>query len=755
MKDKDRVITTFVFVGAALLLLVANVATGVLLIRQYRSAMRTLIESRMLDITDTAADMIDGDAYERITERDESNPEYVDIYKTLEYFQENIDLEFIYGIRDMKDGTYIFTVDPAKEDCSEYGELVHFTDALYEASQGTHSVDKQPYTDDYGTFISAYSPIYNSKGEIVGVVAVDFAADWVEKQIDKNRLTIVIGCIVTVFIGALALVIVRLIVSKIRAKNTDKQANSMITALASDYRSVYYVNLDDDSGICYRSHSKLEDGLAEGERFHFKETFEKYAKDYISEDYREQFLQFISPDSIRESLATEPIIALTYLTIRNGVESYEMLRMAGVRRPEERDDHKVHAVGVGFTDVDNRTRANLEQKQALIDALAVAEEASKAKTAFLSSMSHEIRTPLNAIIGLDRIAMSDANISDKTKDYLEQIGDSARHLLKVINNILDMSRIESGHLTLAHEEFSFRRLIEQVDVMIGVQSYDKGVKFEMNVDEELNRYYVGDEMKIKQILVNILGNAVKFTETGGRVTFLAEKTAVYNGHTTVRFTMKDTGIGIDENYLPKLFEPFSQEDASTTNKYGSTGLGMSITKNYVDMLNGSIDVDSTKDVGTTFVVTLTLEDSDRMETPEEKESVTNSKKILDGCRVLLAEDIAVNAMIMVKILNMRNIIVEHAENGRIAVEMFADSEEGYYDAILMDMRMPEMDGLEATEMIRNMDRRDSKKIPIIAVTANAFDEDVQNSLQAGLNAHLSKPVEPNEVYKILESLITE
>ena len=166
-------------------------------------------------------------------------------------------------------------------------------------------------------------------------------------------------------------------------------------------------------------------------------------------------------------------------------------------------------------------------------------------------------------------------------------------------------------------------------------------------------------------------------------------------------------------------------------------------------------VDSTKGVGTTFVVTLTLEDSDRMETPEEKESATTNKKILDGCRVLLAEDIAVNAMIMMKILNMRNIIVEHAENGRIAVEMFADSEEGYYDAILMDMRMPEMDGLEATEMIRNMDRRDSKKIPIIAVTANAFDEDVQNSLQAGLNAHLSKPVEPNEVYKILESLITE
>ncbi len=754
MEKRKRDITSILFILVAVILLGANIASGLLLMEQSENAMKNLMQNRMLDISNTAAYMIDGDALEAITGRDESNSDYMKIYNTLDSFQRNIDLEFIYGIKKIDEETYIFTIDPAPVDCSEYGELVHYTDALGRAFTGAPSVDDEPYTDNYGRFYSAYTPVYNSKGDVVGVIAVDFSAEWVDKQLLKNALTVMAGVIISMLIGAVVMVFVRIRILRGKLRDSNEQANAMITAMASDYRSVYYVNLDDDQGICYREHSNLDNGLNQGEKFRYLETFSKYANDYVTEEYKEQFLQFIDPASIRAALKSDALIALTYLVKRNGVESYEMLRMAGVRRPEDRDDNTVHAIGIGFTDVDARTRENLEQKQALANALAQAEEANKAKTAFLSSMSHELRTPMNAIIGLNRIAMSDSNISDKTKDYLEQIGSSASHLLKIINDILDMSSIESGHMTIKNEEFSFARLTEEVSAMIGVECYEKGIKYQQEIDEELKRYFVGDDMKLKQIMINVLGNSVKFTEKDGVVSFKAEKINDYDQKTSIRLTMKDTGIGMDEAYIAKIFEPFSQEDISNTNKHGSTGLGMAITKNYVDMLGGTIDIQSKKGVGTTITVTLTLENSDTVGGKEETLVIESEKKILDGCRVLLAEDILVNAKIMMKILSMRNIVTDHAENGKIAVDMFGKSQEGYYDAILMDMRMPEMDGLEATAIIRNMPRSDAKHIPIIAVTANAFDEDVRNSMQAGLNAHISKPVEPNEIYKVLESFIS-
>ena len=235
----------------------------------------------------------------------------------------------------------------------------------------------------------------------------------------------------------------------------------MITALSSEYRSVYYIDLDKDRGICYREHIHLESGLKQGEEFDYTETLKAYAKDFVSEKYREAFLKFIEPDFVRAGLEKERIITLRYTVVHDGTESYEMLRMAGVRRPEDRDDHMVHAVGMGFTDVDAETRSALSQRQALSDALVAAESANRAKTAFLSSMSHEIRTPMNAIIGLDRIALNDPNLPESTREQLQKIGSSADHLLSIINDILDMSRIEAGRMVIKDEVFSLHQLIEQ------------------------------------------------------------------------------------------------------------------------------------------------------------------------------------------------------------------------------------------------------------------------------------------------------
>jgi len=669
------------------------------------------------------------------------------------------------------------------------------------------------------------------------------------------------------------------------------QLDSMINALASDYKSVYYVNLDDNEASCYRNDGS-DNELCKDDKFAFGETFADYALKYVDEEYRKGFLEFIKPKNIRKQLANEDIIAYRYLVHKNGEESYEMLRMADVGGTNGDTDGIIHALGVGFTDIDEEMRESLAKNQALSDALKTAEDASKAKTVFLSSMSHEIRTPMNAIIGLDALALNEPDISDTTKDYLEKIGTSAQHLLSLINDILDMSRIESGRMTLKNEEFAFSKLLEQINVIFSGQCSDKGLMYDCHIQGHIDDFYIGDSIKLRQVLINILGNAVKFTPKGGKVGLDIAKKSEFDGRSVLEFKISDTGIGMSEEYLPKIFEAFSQEDGGSTNKYGSSGLGMAITKSIVEMMNGEIVVDSKKGEGTTFTVNVTLRNSDRKLSDEgddmdihpedmkvlvidddpvacdqaklilsragidsdvvlsgaeaikmvelsearqeqynliivdwqmpEMDGVETTKKIrsiigsetaviiltsynwddvydeaivagvdsfiskplftddllnefkevlrkkrevisegdtnkadLEGRHILMAEDMEINAEIMINVLEMREIVTDHAVNGKEAVEMYESKPDGYYDAILMDMRMPEMDGLTATKKIRSLDKADAKTIPIIALTANAFDEDVQQSLQAGLNAHLSKPVEPDVLFDTLERLIED
>ena len=390
---------------------------------------------------------------------------------------------------------------------------------------------------------------------------------------------------------------------------------------------------------------------------------------------------------------------------------------------------------------------------------AIAEENSRAKTSFLSNMSHEIRTPMNAIIGLGNIALRDPDITKKTRECLEKIGKSAKHLLDLINDILDMSRIESGRMVIKNEEFSFNEIIEQVNIIINGQCIDKGLNYNYHIAENIGDYYFGDGTKIKQILINILGNAVKFTDSPGNVYLTAEMTSKDEEYCTLRFVIKDTGIGMDKEFIPKIFETFTQEDATTTNKYGGSGLGMAITKKFVEMMNGEIIVDSEKGIGTTFNVFIKLKPSERIyiasDVPCDEGNTTYENSVLSGRRILIAEDVDANAEILADLLELEEIVSERAADGKDAVEMFSSKPAGYYDAILMDVRMPKMDGLTATAKIRALDRDDAKVIPIIAMTANVFDEDIKNSIEAGMNIHLSKPIEPERLYEALARLIGE
>jgi signal transduction histidine kinase/CheY-like chemotaxis protein len=389
-------------------------------------------------------------------------------------------------------------------------------------------------------------------------------------------------------------------------------------------------------------------------------------------------------------------------------------------------------------------------------AKSVAEESSRAKSSFLSKMSHEIRTPLNAIIGLDNIALRDPDLTPKNRETFEKIGASATHLLGLINDILDMSRIESGRVSVKTEEFLLKDLLEQVSIIINGQCQDKGLHFDCNTQSALRDYYVGDDMKIKQILINILGNSVKFTNAPGRVSLSVEEIPGPDGSTALRFTTNDTGIGMDKEFIPHIFESFSMENDGSTSKYGGTGLGMAITKNFIDMMQGTIDVESTKGVGTSFIVTVPVTASERVaaqNTAAAEVAHSEIAGILAGKNVLMAEDVDQNAEILADLLELEDIIPTRAINGENAVDLFKKSEEGFFDAILMDIRMPVMDGLEATRVIRALARSDAKTVPIIAMTANVFDEDIERSLESGMNAHLFKPIDPERMYEKLAEFI--
>ncbi len=373
-----------------------------------------------------------------------------------------------------------------------------------------------------------------------------------------------------------------------------------------------------------------------------------------------------------------------------------------------------------------------DNQQKLKEALAASEQASKAKTSFLSNMSHEIRTPMNAIIGLDNIALRDQDLSPHTREQLEKIGASAKHLLGIINDILDMSRIESGRMALQEEEFSFRDFLDQINVMINGQCVDKGLHFECNIIGHTEDYYVGDDMKLKQVMINILGNAVKFTPKDGTVTFNVEQIQRFEQHCVLRFVMKDTGIGMSKEFIPKIFEAFSQENEVSVSRHGSTGLGMAITKSIVSMMNGEIHVDSEKGVGTTFTVTVTLRVSDRSVGAHDGSLPAN-------LRMLIVDDDPVAREYEQLVAESVGIASDTVESGEKALELIrANRGAGQpYQIVLTDYMMPGMDGLAFTRALRETD---SGETAVILLTGYDWEDKQEQAMQAGVDSVISKPL---------------
>lgn len=373
---------------------------------------------------------------------------------------------------------------------------------------------------------------------------------------------------------------------------------------------------------------------------------------------------------------------------------------------------------------------------------------SRAKSEFLSKMSHEIRTPINAIIGMTNIALSTAEGTPTINNYLGKIDSSSHYLLSIINDILDMSRIENGKMTTEETYINLEKLIGQIYDMIRIQTDSKGIW--LRLDKEIEHpHLLGDPLKLNQVLVNILGNAVKFTSRGGISLYIKETPTTEKTVVNMYFSVKDTGIGISKENLGRIFNSFEQADEKTMRQYGGTGLGLAISSNLVRLLGGRLEVKSVPGSGSEFYFTLPMKITDSI--PEDDNAAANvidfSAKI-----ILVVEDDDLNREIACTLLENEGLKTETAENGQVAAEMFEKSEAGHYDAILMDIRMPVMNGIEATKTIRAMDKADALTVPIIAMTANAFDEDMKKSMESGMNSHLTKPINIKNVIEILHKL---
>lgn len=412
-------------------------------------------------------------------------------------------------------------------------------------------------------------------------------------------------------------------------------------------------------------------------------------------------------------------------------------------------------------DIDERKISEIERQKSIIDAYNMTKAANSAKSDFLSKMSHDIRTPMNGIIGMAAIAKSRIDDKERVSECLEKIELSAQNLLSLINEILDMSKIESGKITLNDEEVNLSRLIESIETMVRPQAEVKHQMFTVRRNNIIHEDIMGDGLRLRQVFLNILSNSVKYTQEGGCIEIeINERPSKIKEIANFEFIFRDNGMGMSEEYQKIMFEPFSRADCAGVGKIQGTGLGMTIVKQIVNMMNGEINVKSKLNEGTEFMVDLyfKLPDKDYEEHKKSDGGHGNERSMesviretdLSGYRVLLVEDNEIGMDIAAEVISYTNAEIDKAENGRIAFEKVKDNPPGYYDIALMDVQMPEMNGYEATRAIRELDRADTKTLPIIACTANAFSDDINDAIQAGMNAHIAKPINFEELMRVMK-----
>lgn len=511
-----------------------------------------------------------------------------------------------------------------------------------------------------------------------------------------------------------------------------------------NYIGIYYVNLENDTIRPIRESKLFKYNGSEGVAS-FTSVVSEFIK-VITPEFTDEYKKIVNVDYIRDYLTTNDKREFNYRALEGE------WRRATLIVIERKNGIPVNFIlTFMFLDSDAAQKLELDAKIAeqkkelenqqhlLEDALANSEAANNAKTTFLNNMSHDIRTPMNAIIGFTDLAIKDYSQPDKVMNYLTKVRSASDHLLALINDVLDMSRIESGKVVITENPEDISKIMTYLADIVSADVNAKKQKFNLDITKIKNKYVMCDKLRLNQILLNLISNAIKYTNTEGTISVLVEQVKnTFGDYVTYKFVIADNGIGISKKYLNTIFDPFTRERSSTVSGIQGTGLGMSITKNLIDMMNGTINIDSKVGEGTTITVLIPFkicENQDSVASENEKEKI-----ILDGMKILLVDDNDFNREIAVLILEEEGVVVTETADGKEAFDKIKNSKPGDFDLILMDIQMPVMNGFETTKAIRSLENKKLAQIPIIAMTANAFEEDRQASIKAGMNEHISKPI---------------
>lgn len=556
------------------------------------------------------------------------------------------------------------------------------------------------------------------------------------------------------FLGILVIFLVALVILTLRENKMTmnyRRTNETVRVLGNSYYAIYRVDFASSTYEMIKGSDYVRERIPVNGDY---ELLLKIAGEVMRADVFQDFRVSFSIDNIRKLVAGRTRDYGGDFLRKFGDE----YRWVNVRVLFDESLNPEEAV-LCFREVDEEKKAQLKQIQLLRESLQTAKESEESKNSFFSNMSHDMRTPLNAIIGLSELAQKHIGDPEKVREYMRKINYSSQQLLSLINDILEMSRMGSGKLSMTIQHFNLKKCIQDCVDIFQSQAEQQEKKFSVDIEMHTTEVY-GDSFRLTQVLNNLLSNAVKFTKPGDRIA-LTVREIEQSEYTKYQIVVEDTGAGMSEEFLDKIFIPYERETRFGARNIAGTGLGMPITKNIISQMNGEISVESELDRGSRFTVTLPFkgirngenkEDQRRGSREDGKKPEQQEEDFLKGKKILLAEDNEINMEIACELLSMYGAEIVKAWNGREAVDAFHDSEENEFYAILMDMQMPEMDGCEAARLIRKMRRNDAKSVPIIAVTANAFAEDLAATSAAGMNAHVSKPIDFKVLCRTLREL---
>ena len=528
---------------------------------------------------------------------------------------------------------------------------------------------------------------------------------------------------------------------------------NIINALCKEYDSVFLTDRKTRRAVPIRLSDRFKERIGENTapNIMIDELIRMYAENLVHPEDRASFLAVSRFDYVMAEIQSKGVLKYRYRTVYNGEVEYFQYKVVGLGDGPDYD-----SIVIGFSNITKEASKEAEMKEKLTKALQDAQQASIAKSTFLFNMSHDIRTPMNAILGFTKLAKRNAEDSRKVTDYMSKLEIAGEHLLGLINDVLDMSKIESGKIILEPVRVDLITLAGNVRNMVEEEMKKRNLSFSVDVSDVTDSIVLCDELRMNQVILNLLGNAMKFTPEGGSVSVVIEQGMFQpDGKCVYRFLVKDTGIGMSKEFQKHAFDAFEMARSSTISHKQGTGLGLAISKGIMEIAGGTIEIESEEGEGSTFTISVPL----YVLPEEESEYVAETRRKerdFTGKVLLLVEDNEMNRELAEELLTDEGFVVETAEDGTVAVDLLKYSVtrgKSRYDAVLMDIQMPIMDGYEATAKIREFDDPAIADIPIIAMTANAFDEDRKHALEAGMNAHVSKPINMDKLLDTLADLL--